>query len=343
MEGLAEQVAERLAEQGMAPEQPDSGEQPDQEEQDTQPNIEGREADPQSEEATPEPDQQPDSESDDVGVEMLTDLAKILDVEPETLYNLKIKPDSGDAITIGEFKDKIQEIERREGELRDQYQRSEQERAQILGQMQQYQQPMQQLDQEGQEAQKELQLAEAEFQRINWEELEKIDAGRAALEQQKLLRRHAVARKKVDEARARTDQLRQHQMMQFKAAHDQELLKRIPEWRDQKVAEREVHGMVDWVRNNYQFSDQEIGQTIDWRHRDIIRKAYLYDQIRSSEQKLKSEAPVKIGRGVKLPKRDHQADQVNELVQKAKQGGSREEKIAAASAILRQSFASRTK
>jgi len=58
------------------------------------------------------------------------------------------------------------------------------------------------------------------------------------------------------------------------------LLERIPEWKDPDVARKEKNEVVTYAQR-FGFNDQEIAATTDSRVVDLLRKAYLFDQLQS--------------------------------------------------------------
>lgn len=332
MAGLAEQLAERLAERGVSP----KGEEVREEE--TQ--VEGESQETLGEEADSRPGDDVEGESQDT-LEMITDLAKYLDVEPETLYNLKVKPDNGDPITLGELKDKAQEYTRQREEWQAQLAQLEQERAQLFSGLQGVQQAGAQLSEEGSRAWQDMQMAEFQYNKIDWPELEKIDPGRAALERQKLLQQHASAKKRLERANAEHEQLIRSHQWQAKQYHDAELLKRIPQWKDPAIAEREIGEIVTWMRQTYNFNDHEIMSAVDWRMRDVLRKAHAFDAMnKKASGNGVAAKPMVLGRGSALGSKERDRKRVSELITKAR-SGSKQDKIEAAKAILDRSFAKR--
>ena len=58
------------------------------------------------------------------------------------------------------------------------------------------------------------------------------------------------------------------------------LLERIPEWKDPDIARKEKNEVVTYAQR-FGFNDQEIAATTDSRVVDLLRKAYLFDQLQS--------------------------------------------------------------
>lgn len=278
----------------------------------------------------------------DVTISSLTDLAGHLGIEPEQIYGLKIKLNgSGDEISISDLKDRIQDATNQSNELKQARGRLlelEQERNTVLSQMGQLRNQAMQLDEEGQSSWSEMKAIEFEYQRINWDKLEEMDPGRAALEKQKLLQRHAEAKGKVEQAMGRFNVVRQQQAMQAKQYHDTELLKRVPDWADPEKAQKDLTAIISWAQRGYGFTDQELSQAIDWRQRDVLRKAYLYDEIQKELGALQAEPPKQIKGGITLRSSSKKATEVKNLVDKAKTSGNRRDKVTAAKALLDQAF-----
>lgn len=280
---------------------------------------------------------------DEVTISSLTDLAGHLGIEPEQMYGLKIKLNgSGDEISLSDLKDRIQDATNQSNELKQARGRLlelENERNTVLAQMGQLRNQTMQLDEEGQSSWSDMKAIEYEYQRINWDKLEEVDPGRAALEKQKLLQRHAEAKSKVEQATSRFNEVRQQQMMQAKQYHDTELLKRVPEWADPEKAQQELTAIISWARKDYGITDQELSQAVDWRQRDILRKAFLYDEIQKELGALQAEPPKQIKGGITLRSSSKKATEVKNLVDRAKVSGNRRDKVAAAKALLDQQFA----
>ena len=68
--------------------------------------------------------------------------------------------------------------------------------------------------------------------------------------------------------------LQQRQLQEEQA----KLLERIPEWKDAQVANKERDSIVTYAKR-FGFNDQEIAATADSRVVDLLRRAYLYDEL----------------------------------------------------------------
>jgi|9_EtaG_2_1085328.scaffolds.fasta_scaffold05772_3 hypothetical protein len=60
------------------------------------------------------------------------------------------------------------------------------------------------------------------------------------------------------------------------------LLDRIPEWKNDEVAQRERNNIVTYAKR-FGFNDQEIAATSDSRVVDLLRRAYLYDELQAKK------------------------------------------------------------
>ena len=85
------------------------------------------------------------------------------------------------------------------------------------------------------------------------------------------------------EARLQAIQQEQMQLAQKQLQAEQvKLLDRIPEWKDQDVANKERNNIVTYAKR-FGFTDQEIAATNDSRVVDLLRRAYLYDALQSKK------------------------------------------------------------
>lgn len=345
-----ETLAERLAEKGLVTPKNDQGQSSG---EDTDPGqfavgesqdpaqLEGGESPGPGEEITEggespagEEDQTSGESDDEVKIESIADLARYLEVEPDFIYGLKLKlSESGEPVPLGEVKDKLQEYQRQAGDIEQAKANFEAERQNWLQQFQQVQQYSGQLSEKEQQAQAEMAAAKAEFDRINWEELEKLDPGRAALDQQKLLRKFNVAKHELTEAQQERQQMQQGMFQQYKVEQDRLLLNQVPEWRDQDRATKEITGILSWMQEKYRFSPDEINQAVDWRHRDVLRKAYLYDQMQGEKQRTLSKPPKPLRTTAGARVNPDKKAKLARVVQEAKRG-TREDKQAAATQVL---------
>ena len=69
----------------------------------------------------------------------------------------------------------------------------------------------------------------------------------------------------------------------------QKLEEMIPEWKDQATAEKEKAELMQYGRAN-QYSDEELNNVSDSRAINMLRKAFLWDQLQSKKGNLKQKA-----------------------------------------------------
>ena len=81
------------------------------------------------------------------------------------------------------------------------------------------------------------------------------------------------------QARAQAVQQEQYALQQRLLQSEQaKLLERIPEWQNEEVANKERDSIVTYAKR-FGFNDQEIAMTSDSRVVDLLRRAYLYDEL----------------------------------------------------------------
>ena len=90
-------------------------------------------------------------------------------------------------------------------------------------------------------------------------------------------------------------QREQNDVLQRHIQNEQaKLLERIPSWKDQDVAQKERSNIVTYAKR-FGFNEQEIAATNDSRVVDLLRRAYLYDE-------LQAKIPVATKKVSKAPK-----------------------------------------
>lgn len=104
----------------------------------------------------------------------------------------------------------------------------------------------------------------------------------------------------LEKVRAEQQQMQQQQLAELQGqaqqrmAHEREQLPElIPEWRDEKVAQKEKTALITFAQR-YGYSEQELSNISDSRAVAVLRKAYLYDQLVSKNpaaQKKTQKAP----------------------------------------------------
>jgi hypothetical protein len=283
-------------------------------------------------------------------IRTITELAAALEVEPEFLYGLRLNlseqgPDGKPvSLSLGEVKDKLQEYERTRAEVTQQSEQLAQERQQFMQQAQQLFAGGQRLHQDLVDARARVMAVVAQRDSIDWGEFERLDPGRAALEKQKFAESIASAAQKYHSVEATLMQQAQVVDAHYRQAQDMALLQRLPEWRDREVALREANAIGEWAAKTYGYTPQHLSHAVDWQHRDILRKAYLYDTMQAKVQETRQhvqQAPKTMKPGAGIPRSQLQGAKLQALKERARATGKKSDQVAAARAILDKAFASR--
>ena len=274
-------------------------------------------------------------------VETLLDFARAAGWEPEELYALKFKLDNGEELALGEVKDKLQTYARQEAGIQEQTQRLNEYQAELQARAEQYFSQRQTESAEVQAARENMSLVESRYQSVDWDKLAQADPGRAAFLQQQLAVDYAGAKQAHAQAQAKERQAQAQLYEQTRAQHAQALLQMVPEWRDQAKVQEEYPALQRYLAQQG-FRGDEIESVYDARAITIARKAMLYDQgqikMKETQEKVK-DAPkpvVRPGGGV-LRGAAEQAH-TTALVKKARESGNRNDKTAAAAAVLAKAF-----
>ena len=331
MADIASVLAERLVEKGIVTDVDDVASEEDEVDE-----VEGAEGEAPEVESEAEGDGEESSD-----ITSLVDLAKHLEVDPSFLYGLKIKlSETGEEVSIGSIKDRLQDAERSTRTVEKERSEISAERTAMVNAWSSWQSQQQQLDKAGLEAQNEMLMAEAEFRRIDWAALEKIDPGRTALEQQKIQRRYAEAEGKLVQSRQALQQAVHHATQEARDYHDRMLVEAVPEWKDQERSSKDAADLVSWAKNTYKFNDQDFAAAVDWRARDVLRKAWLYDKMTTEKAATLATPPKQlIKKGIALKKSDTGPDSKQaKLIAKARATGRTVDKVTAARSILDRAF-----
>jgi hypothetical protein len=281
-------------------------------------------------------------------IRTIAELAKVLEVEPEFLYGLEFNlgemgPDGQPVgIKLGELKDKLQNYERSRGEIEQQREKLTHERQQLMQQARELFTGGQRLQQEMVDARARIQALVSQRDSIDWKEFERLDPGRAALERQRyseLLNEAGANYQRVQYTLAQQSQTVE---AGYRQAQDQELLKAIPEWRNREVALKEANAIGEWAARKYGYTPNDLAYAVDWQHRDILRKAYLYDSLQAKTAETQQhvrQAPRVLKPGSGLPRAQLQTQKLTALKEQAQRTGKKSDQLAAARAILDRAFA----
>jgi hypothetical protein len=126
--------------------------------------------------------------------------------------------------------------------------------------------------------------------------------------------------------RQRAQQMTQQQMQAAQAqsleAARQQLLERLPEWKNPETAKKEQRQVADYLRT-LGYQDQEIASAADPRAIEMARKAMLFDQLQASKpsvQQRVANAPKMVRPGASGPA----PDKTKSIVQQLRRSGGKD-------------------
>lgn len=260
------------------------------------------ETDPPREEEAPEaaPETEPEAEAPEDGAQAeapqdepeeieigdITDLANHLGVDPADLYNIAVpftKDGERHEFSLGEVKDRYQDMveakaaKEQAETLANQYREVESKlRENLEANAQQYQSFLQAAQQ----------TMLAEMQGVDWAKLERENPGEWARlseqyrqKQMRLRDMEQQAQQAFQEQKkqyqSHLEGLREEQLSRERTA----LLRAIPEWRKDEIADTERKALVEYMRDSLGYKPEEINNVYDHRAIVLARKAMMYDEM----------------------------------------------------------------
>lgn len=284
------------------------------------------------------------SDAEEIEIGDLNGLAEYLQVDPADLYNIAIpftKNGQKDEFTLGDLKDKYQR-----------FVETEDLRAEAQAQRDAYEAGVQQAQQAAQDyAMQAAAIANAmeqsllsDFGQINWQALQTQNPAEYIRQQQALAARqnqlHQMkqsAFENIERQKSLIDEQQNHLKSQRLLREQQALLKAVPEWRDQKVADAERQELARYmVERGY--SEEEINNVDDHRAILLVRDAMRYRAMESNG-KVAAKKVIKLAKKVVTPGTRQTAseqshDQERGLRQSLKRTGSTQDAAALISARL---------
>jgi hypothetical protein len=107
------------------------------------------------------------------------------------------------------------------------------------------------------------------------------------------------------------------------------LLEMIPEWKDSEVEAKEKSALVSYAKERG-WTDQELASTVDSRYIELMRKAYLFDNLQSgkpiAKKKVKA-APKMVKSGQPKSKADSASDRKRKAFENLKKTNSRDSAV----------------
>jgi hypothetical protein len=281
----------------------------------------------------------PEEQEDRAGGEIHTvaEFAKAAGWDPEDLYALKVRLDTGEEIPLGQMKDALQRASRERAEVA----AAKEQIAQRYQQLQQHElqavQGRQQLSDEVVAAQERVLQAQARYNSVEWEELSQSDPGRAALMQQQIAAEYAGAKKDLEQAFGKQQAIQQQVIMRTVQENNERFLQAVPEWRNPEVAQRESAKLDGFLIEKLGFSPQELSTIYDARSRVVALMALRWFEHATAVKNTattvrKAPKPVVTPSGQRPA--PTQVRKLNSLMHKAKTTRNRDDQVAAVSALL---------
>jgi hypothetical protein len=141
----------------------------------------------------------------------------------------------------------------------------------------------------------------AEQQNINFDELRESDPIEY-LKQKDLLEKRQLALQQAAIEHQQITQLNEQEALQAQSQYlqtqQQELLAKLPVWKDEKKATAEKAEIKEFLKG-HGFTDQDISQVADHRHVILLRNAMLFDKLMKqapTAAKRVTQAPAKVER-----------------------------------------------
>lgn len=210
------------------------------------------------------------------------------EVEQPDIYTVKVDGEEYE-VTQDELLNGYQRQQaytKRSQELAEQRKAFEAEAQQVAQMRDTYAQQLEQLSQYNQQI-----LGDAE---PDWDALakeysaEELFLYKTKLDQQKEQARQVEAERQVIAQQQAQEQ--QVQMQQHLAKQREEMLDRIPQWRDEDVRTSEREQVIKYAQQSVGFSPQEIANASDARAIELLYKAWQWDNLQSKKPAAKKKA-----------------------------------------------------
>jgi hypothetical protein len=210
------------------------------------------------------------------------------EVEQPDIYTVKVDGDEYE-VTQDELLNGYQRQQaytKRSQELAEQRKAFEAEAQQVAQMRDTYAQQLEQLSQYNQQI-----LGDAE---PDWDALakeysaEELFLYKTKLDQQKEQARQVESERQVIAQQQAQEQ--QVQMQQHLAVQREQMLDRIPQWRDENVRTSEREQVIKYAQQSVGFSPQEIANASDARAIELLYKAWQWDNLQSKKPAAKKKA-----------------------------------------------------
>ena len=227
-------------------------------------------------------------EDDEEGEYEVDEVEEEEEVEQPDIYTVKVDGEEYE-VTQDELLNGYQRQQaytKRSQELAEQRKAFEAEAQQVAQMRDAYAQQLEQLSQYNQQT-----LSDAE---PDWDALakeysaEELFLYKTKLDQQKEQARQVEAERQVIAQQQAQEQ--QAQMQQHLAAQREEMLNRIPQWRDEDKRTSEREQVIKYAQQSVGFSPQEIANASDARAIELLYKAWQWDNLQSKKPAAKKKA-----------------------------------------------------
>jgi hypothetical protein len=210
------------------------------------------------------------------------------EVEQPDIYTVKVDGEEYE-VTQDELLNGYQRQQaytKRSQELAEQRKAFEAEAQQVAQMRDAYAQQLEQLSQYNQQT---LSDAEPDWDALSKEySAEELFLYKTKLDQQKEQARQVEAERQVIAQQQAQEQ--QAQMQQHLAAQREEMLNRIPQWRDEDKRTSEREQVIKYAQQSVGFSPQEIANASDARAIELLYKAWQWDNLQSKKPAAKKKA-----------------------------------------------------
>lgn len=267
--------------------------------------------------------------------EEVEELEEAEDVEEEVeepLYTVAIDGEQYE-VTLDELQkgySRQQVFTKRSQEVAEQRKAVEQQQTEVT-QMRDYY--ASQLEQVASQIQQTLPEAEPDWQALKEQgySAEDLFIYKTQIDQQKEnLRKVNEEKERVAQQQAQEQQV---QMQKHLSAQREEMLNRLPQWRDDDIRDSERKQVITYAKSVVGFSDQEIANATDARAIELLYKAWQWDNL----QKKKPAAKKKAGKAPRMAKAGQpktKAQVASRQRQQANQRLTREKSVEAAVDLL---------
>lgn len=302
------------------------------------------EANPEEGESLEQEGEQAQEPGEDPEIKTFAEFAEALEVDPSALYGLTYPmPDGMEPATLSEMKDAYINAQRDGGAseseaaqtLQAERQQFEQERAQAYQQMQMQMQIPPQL----QQINAQLASVQQAYSNTNWDELEKVDPGDAALQRQKLneaAQSLSFQQNQMMGAMQQQQQQQQQAYQQQEVAYAQEQVAEIinvhPEWEGKPEAIQTAWGDVIEYGKQFGVSVEEMKQLPSGKIFNMLHRAASMSKVTGKKLSRRSAPALRAGAVRKL--KGKSSSKLDSIIKRGTDSSDIRDQTAAVTALL---------